>query len=234
MSNDPITISNEIVSGWQRVVDLMAKIIDVPAGLVMRLMGEDIEVFISSQTEGNPYKPGDREHFCASGLYCEKVINSKHKLLVPDALADPQWRNNPDVKLNMISYLGFPLLFPDGKPFGTICVLDNKPNTYTKLYEELVASMQSIIQHELAMLYVNQTLGDKNKRLEEYVEEIKALRGLVPICAHCKSVRNDKGFWEAVEAYLGKHLGTSFTHGICPECLEREYPDMAADILKKL
>ena len=166
------------------------------------------------------------------GLYCERVISSRGKLLVPDALADPEWKNNPDVKLNMISYLGFPLLFPDGRPFGTICVLDNKPNAFSKLYEKLVASMQSIIQHELSILYVNQALGDKNKRLEEYVEEIKAMRQLVPICAYCKKMRDDKGFYEAVEDYLSKHLGTVFTHGICPECLEKEFPDMAAKILK--
>jgi GAF domain-containing protein len=233
MTDKPMTISDEIVSGWQNVVDLMAEIIGVPAGLVMRQVDEDIEVFVSSRTEVNPYKPGAREHFCESGLYCERVVSSRRKLIVPDALADPAWRNNPDVKLNMISYLGFPLLFPDGKPFGTICVLDNKPNTYSKLYENLVAGMQSIIQHELSILFINQALGDENKRLEEYVEEIKALRGLVPICAHCKKVRDDKGFWEAVEEYLGKHLGTSFTHGICPECLEKEYPEIAAKILKK-
>mgnify|MGYP001953189988 CR=1 FL=1 len=65
-----------------------------------------------------------------SGLYCETVIKSGKQLLVPDALADKDWENNPDVELNMISYLGFPILFPDGNPFGTICVLDNKKNAY--------------------------------------------------------------------------------------------------------
>ncbi len=233
MKPEPLQISDEIVSEWQSVVDLMAKIIDVPAGLVMRLVDDDIEVFVSSRTEDNPYKPGDKEYFCESGLYCERVITSRKKLLIPDALADPVWKNNPDVKLGMISYLGYPLLYPDGKPFGTICVLDNKPNAYSSLYEGFVARMQSIIQHELSMIYANRTLGDENKRLVEYVEEIKALRKLMPICATCKKVRDDKGFWEEVDVYLGRYLGTSFTHGICPECLKRDYPDIADEILEK-
>ncbi len=52
-------------------------------------------------------------------------------------------------------------------------------------------------------------------------EEIKTLRGILPICAHCKKVRNDSGFWEQVEVYVRNHSEAEFTHGLCPEC-ERE------------
>ena len=230
MQNKPLYISDETLAGWQNVVDLMAKIVCVPSGLVMKLTGEDIEVLVASRTEENPYKPGERERLLDSGLYCERVVQSRDKLRVPDALADPEWENNPDVKLNMIAYLGFPLLFPDGSPFGTICVLDNKPNHFPSIYEEFINGMQAIIQNELAILYVNKELGDENKRLIEYVDEIKALRQLIPICAHCKKIRDDDGYWEGVESYLGKHLGTSFTHGICPECLAKHFPDIAATL----
>ncbi len=48
--------------------------------------------------------------------------------------------------------------------------------------------------------------------------EIKQLRGLLPICAYCKRVRNDKNYWEQIESYIGDHSDVSFTHGICPEC----------------
>ena len=117
-----------LVSEWQKCVDLMAQIVGVPAGLIMRLVEDDIEVLVSSRTENNPYKPGEKEHFWDSGLYCETVVQSDRHLIVPDAISDPAWANNPDVKLNMISYLGFPIHRPNGDPFGTICVLDHKPN----------------------------------------------------------------------------------------------------------
>ena len=107
---------------WQEIVDIMAEIINIPAGLIMRLNDPHIEVFLSSETKGNPYRPGDKEKVWDSGLYCETVIKTKDKLLVPNALQDRNWNSNPDIKLNMISYLGFPILLPDGKPFGTICV----------------------------------------------------------------------------------------------------------------
>ncbi len=81
-----------------------------------RLREDEIEVLVASRGEGNPYRPGDREHFAGPGLYCETVIKSGKKLLVPDALADENWKKNPDVKLNMISCLGFPIFLPDGFP----------------------------------------------------------------------------------------------------------------------
>jgi len=88
-------------------------------------------VLVSSRSDGNSYHPGDREHFEDSDLFCETVIKSGNRLLIPDALVDEHWKNNPDVKLNMVSYLGYPLLFPTGKPFGTVCVLDSKHNEHS-------------------------------------------------------------------------------------------------------
>src|SRR6516225_1880407 len=85
---------------WQSVVDTMAELVNVPAGLIMQINGADIECLIASRTPGNPYHPGDSEHLFGSGLYCETVINSRSRLLVPNALTDPHCKNNPDVKLN--------------------------------------------------------------------------------------------------------------------------------------
>ena len=67
-------IPEPILEKWQKIVNLMAELLDVPAGLIMRILGEDIHVFVSSSTEGNPYHPGDSEHFWGSGLYCETDV----------------------------------------------------------------------------------------------------------------------------------------------------------------
>lgn len=113
-------VPKALMQEWQAVVDLMAQVVGVPAGLIMRLRGAEIEVFLSSHTQGNPYHPGDKEQLWGSGLYCETVLKSKTMLLVPNALKDKNWDKNPDIKLNMISYLGFPIRLPDGTLFGTI------------------------------------------------------------------------------------------------------------------
>ena len=57
------------------------------------------------------------------------------------------------------------------------------------------------------------------QKLEAALESVRTLEGLIPICAHCKKVRNDQGFWEQVETYVRVRTGARFSHGICPDCL---------------
>lgn len=161
-------IPGPILEKWQKIVNLMAEMLSVPAGLIMRILGEEIHVFVSSSTEGNPYHPGDHEHFLGSGLYCETVVTKNHELLVPNALLDEVWKNNPDVKLNMISYLGYPIRWPDGQPFGTICVLDCKTNSYSERYKRLVTQFRDITEVHLEIVY---TEAKRREELERLVSE---------------------------------------------------------------
>ena len=62
-------------------------------------------------------------------------------------------------------------------------------------------------------------------KLEDAMDRIKKLRGLLPICAHCKKVRDDHGYWQQVEVYIRDHSQLQFSHGICPECMKKHYPD---------
>lgn len=217
---DPVQlqITDETLEEWQRLVDTMARLARIPAGLIMRLAGDDIEVFVTSQTNGNPYEVGAREHFHDSGLYCETAIKSRLKLHVPDALADPEWEDNPDVKLNMISYLGYPIMLPNDVPFGTLCILDNRANEYSEPVHDLILQFRNLIQHQLELLYMNQVLGEQNRRLTDHLDEIQVLRGLVPICAWCKKIRDSGGGWNAVETYLTRSRDSKLTHSICPSC----------------
>ncbi len=58
-------------------------------------------------------------------------------------------------------------------------------------------------------------------KLEETLAEVNTLSGLLPICAWCKKLRDDKGYWKSVEEYISAHTGAEFTHGMCPECFEK-------------
>jgi hypothetical protein len=220
-----LEVPKDILENWQEIVNILAGTIGIPAALIMRHNDPYIEVFVSSKSEGNPYHPGEKEKLYGSGLYCEKVIKTQDKLLVPDALADVNWKNNPDVTLNMISYLGFPILLPDGKPFGTICVLDNKHNEHSENTVKLMLKFRSMIESHLELIYMNQILGDKNKRLTDYLMELQTLRGLVPMCSNCKSIRDNQDNWHPIEYYLLRHPEAKFTHGICPECMKKLYPE---------
>ncbi len=227
MANIPppvlLEIPEAILAKWQSIIDIMAKIINVPAGLIMRIIETDITVFLASRTGNNPYTVGAGECFNNSGLYCEKVIKTKEMLLVSNALSDENWKNNPDTKLNMISYLGFPIILPDETLFGTICILDNKENCYSELYVDLIKNFKSIIERDLELIYMNHSLGEKNRQLSEYLAEIQILRGILPICANCKKIRDDKGYWNQLEEYFSKYSEVQFSHGLCDECAEKLY-----------
>jgi hypothetical protein len=67
------------------------------------------------------------------------------------------------------------------------------------------------------------------KNLQNALHEIKTLQGIVPICSFCKKIRDDKGFWNQVEAYVSQHTEAEFSHGICPDCLEKHYSDLFED-----
>ena len=71
-------------------------------------------------------------------------------------------------------------------------------------------------------------LIDKNQRLEAALGEVKQLSGLLPICANCKNIRDDKGCWKHIENYIQEHSEAEFTHSICPDCAEGLYPDLDA------
>ena len=62
------------------------------------------------------------------------------------------------------------------------------------------------------------------RKLERALNKIKTLRGLIPICAACKKIRDDKGYWHQVEIYIRDHSEADFSHGICPDCFKKLYP----------
>jgi hypothetical protein len=65
--------------------------------------------------------------------------------------------------------------------------------------------------------------------LQEALAKIKTLRGLIPICASCKNVRDDQGYWQQVEVYIRDHSEAEFSHGLCPDCARQLYPEFYQD-----
>jgi hypothetical protein len=71
-----------------------------------------------------------------------------------------------------------------------------------------------------------ETLRREKDRLEQALSQIRTLRGLLPICANCKKIRDDKGYWNQIETYIHDHSEAKFSHGICPECIKKLYPGL--------
>jgi DNA-binding response OmpR family regulator len=72
-------------------------------------------------------------------------------------------------------------------------------------------------------------LRRSNDALQKALRDVKILRGLIPICASCKKIRNDGGFWQQLEEYIGEHSEAEFSHGICQHCVKKLYPGVSQD-----
>ncbi len=166
-----IQVPSEILQKWQEIVNVVAEIVHVPSALVMKVEPPNIKVLVSSESNGNPYER-DEDAPLNTGLYCETVMKTRQSLLVPDALRDSEWRSNPDIKLGMISYLGFPVAWPDGQMFGTICVLDKKENAYSELYRKFLLQCRDVLQADLRSLAKQ---SGELARSEAYLEEAQRL-----------------------------------------------------------
>jgi PAS domain S-box-containing protein len=140
-----IEVPAEIIRKWQEFVNLLAEIMHVPSASIMRADPPHIKVFVSSTSKGNPCEPGALD----TGPYCDTVMRTGQPLLVPDARENEAWKENPHVKLGMISYLGVPIGWPDGRLFGTICVRDNKRNEYSEVYLKLLLHFRDMLQADL-------------------------------------------------------------------------------------
>jgi signal transduction histidine kinase len=168
MSTTVIQVPSEML---QEIVNVVAEIVDVPSALVMKVEPPNIKVLVSSESNGNPYERGEVAPL-NTGLYCETVMKTNQSLLVPDAMRDDEWNSNPDINLGMISYLGFPIAWPDGRIFGTICVLDRKENAYSGLYRKFLLQCRDLLQSDLNSLA---QLSRKLARSEAYLEEAQRL-----------------------------------------------------------
>lgn len=76
------------------------------------------------------------------------------------------------------------------------------------------------------VLRVEKALLHERYELQKALSEVKTLRGFLPICSSCKKIRDDTGYWNQIEAYIHKHTEAQFSHGICPDCAEKLYPDL--------
>jgi PAS domain S-box-containing protein len=94
----------------------------------------------------------------------------------------------------------------------------NIPKGAIWIYRDIAARKQAEAEREKLITELKQALS-----------EIKKLSGYLPICASCKKIRNDEGYWQQIETYIKEHSEAEFTHGICPDCKKIYYPDYCKD-----
>lgn len=153
---------------------------------------------------GVAYKTG-------KAVYENNFLNSKWIKFMPEG--------HVDLKNVMFAPLNL-----DGKTVG-IMGLANKSGDFTDEDASIASVLGDLAAVALRNARYLDLLNQKNKFLEKALAEIKTLRGFLPICMHCKQIRNDEGFWQKVELYVEEHSEAQFTHSICDSCMEKLYPN---------
>lgn len=149
--------------------------------------------------------------------FCAYTILGNEPLVVEDATADARFRDNPMVvdDPGIRFYAGAPLTTSDGFGLGSLCVIDTKPRQLT---DEQREALEALARQAIALMELRRTAA----RLAAALREVRELKDLVPVCSYCRRIRSDDGYWGEVEQYLERQAGARATHGMCPECYEKE------------
>ncbi len=239
-------IPSQLLSNWQRIVDLIARLADVPAALIMRTESPRHWVMVSSRTDGNPYSVG-LEFVLNEKLYCYRVIEDDGELVVEDALRSKEWCDNQDLEHGMMFYIGYPLKWPGGERFGTICVLDRKRNENALRFRDGLQEFARVIESNLLLLTeaaerirlqleLERMLQQLERRVAERTRELEEANSAMRVLL--QNIEMSRKEWE--EEVRHRVNGLVMPHiGKLRQCLARnpagsEHLDTMAASLKSL
>jgi len=194
---------------YDGITELAAHICNVPITLIS-LKGDPRPVFRSKAVLG-------KHGAAACQSFCLRMISSRVPLIIRDALKDKRFANCKPVTRSprLRFYAGFPLVDSEGAEIGTLCVMDQRPRRLATTQRRV---MQALARKVVLLIELRRV----STHLANALAQVKTLRGLIPICAWCKRIRDDDGYWSQVEAYFHAHADVDFTHSICPKCLKME------------
>jgi len=168
-----------------------------------------------------------------------------------------QWKDAPDHIAAKLSYVK--LFEPWGWVVGTGVYLDEVHEQFAKIARKLIIISGAIfvVIVLLSLVVIYQGLSETSKRrgaeqelkryyenlehlvdqrtaeLQKALSEVRLLSGMLPICASCKKIRDDKGYWNQIESYIQQHSNAEFSHSICPDCMKKLYPKYSDKLANK-
>ena len=153
-----------------------------------------------------------------SGTPCEDVLRAGECRLYPRDLQALFPDDAPLTELAAESYMGVPLVGSSGRVLGHLAIMDRVPLTDLPLKETVLrffaARTAAEIERRQAELGRERVVAELHRALAN----LKTLSGLIPVCAWCRKVRADQGYWDDLEAFVERNTDASFTHSICPDC----------------
>ena len=201
-------LDTETEQSYDDITTLAAQICEAPIAMVSLV--DDTRQWFKSRVGVAQQQTPREVAFCAHAILQSKPF------IVKDATKDRRFADSALVtgEPHIRFYAGIPLTNPEGLALGTLCVVDHHPR-------RLSAAQQKALQALSRQIMTLLELKRVSTRLADALEQVKTLQELLPICAWCKRIRDDKGYWDQVEAYIHKSTGADFTHSICPSAWKR-------------
>lgn len=152
--------------------------------------------------------------------FCAYTILQSTVLAIPDTAQDDRFRDNPWVADDpgVRFYAGAPIFSSDGLPLGTVCVFDREPRSLSVGQEESLRALSRLCSSLLEMRRLN---GD----LTDALDSLNMTSELLPACSSCRRLKDESGRWLVLEQYVREHTRSPESHGICPDCARKLYPD---------
>jgi GAF domain-containing protein len=204
-------LDSEREQSFDEISKLAAYICGTPISTVS-LVDADRQWFKSRQSIEITETPRDQS-------FCGHTIMSDGVMVVEDALQDGRFAGtqlvtgNPHVRF----YAGAPLTTGDALNIGALCVMDSVPRKLTAEQREALLTLSKMVMTEFR-------LRDLNQKLADAMQEVKALRDILPTCSYCSNIRNEQGEWSSLEDYITDETHSRFSHGVCPTCAKVHFP----------
>lgn len=216
------------------VVETACRALSSAVSLYNRIEGDVLKTWsIHNEPENFQREDKPNGHICYDMTIRERSAENMTPVVFEN-LEGSKWEGlDPNIKKYGIkSYMGFPVLL-EGEVVGSLCVADIEPRNYSQIEKDILEAFAKAVtleeERKLAQEKLsrsNAELQEKNREIKKALSEVKTLSGLLPICASCKKIRDDKGYWNKLEAYIYEHTDIQLSHGICPDCAKKLYPQI--------
>ena len=161
-----IEISETVVEQWQQLLDLLLDFAEAQDALINYYQAPYLRIEKGSSNRENIFSEGEK--FNVQGLYCNDVIEQKSALEINNAAEIKKWQNSIYMENGLIAYLGYPILWPTGEIYGTVCIHDKKERNFNDLVQKQIKFIKNLIESDLEIIYQSHL----NNNLRQYYAEL--------------------------------------------------------------